>query len=551
MLKTGIKFKIAVIVAELVVACLVIAGVGIIRLGNLNRTVETITKKYVEKAFMAKDMESISIDLKNQDKVVIMAEADKIGESLKRLDELESQMRMTLSDYQSVGVSDDEKKGITTMTADLDAWKVINKQVRDLIAAGKKAEAAAIVVSKSTETLDKLWETSEILMKTQQQLVADEVIMGDKLFKKSRIILLSASIGSILLALIIAGFIVTRMVKSLENVTAELNQSSNAVAEAATKVVSSSQILMTSTSEETAALQTTAASLEQMEAKIENNVQEAERGLQTSTAVIGRTKEGNDSMAGLRKSMEQILESNKRIEKLVNVIEEIGEKTAIIDEIVFQTKLLSFNASVEAERAGEHGRGFAVVAQEVGNLARLSGGAALEISSIVKQSTKEAKLIADDNHEKVVRGSKQVEETAKILVDIQKLSHSVLEGSSHIVTASKEQTLGIKEINNAMGSISKASMRTATTSEEVADAGVKLHTNASGLDQMVNKLNTIVKGKSESVMVSPVSPDVSPVSPEDELAESPSEITPDQAEVSTDATDETPEADGSEERAAS
>ncbi|NCQ16281.1 chemotaxis protein, partial [Candidatus Falkowbacteria bacterium] len=74
-------------------------------------------------------------------------------------------------------------------------------------------------------------------------------------------------------------------------------------------------------------------------------------------------------------SMDRISESNQDIASLVFAIEEIAEKTKIIDDIVFQTKILSFNASVEAERAGEFGRGFSVVAQEVSNLAKMSGRA--------------------------------------------------------------------------------------------------------------------------------------------------------------------------------
>src|SRR5690606_36951178 len=105
----------------------------------------------------------------------------------------------------------------------------------------------------------------------------------------------------------------------------------------------------------------------------------------------------NESMTKLEMSIKEILHSNEKIEQLVKVIGNIGEKTKVMDEIVFQTKLLSFNASVEAERAGEHGRGFAVVAQEVGNLAQMSGKSAQEIAEIVKSSIQEAEAITTEN----------------------------------------------------------------------------------------------------------------------------------------------------------
>ena len=113
--------------------------------------------------------------------------------------------------------------------------------------------------------------------------------------------------------------------------------------------------------------------------------------------------------------MEEIKKSNEKIQEVVEIIQEIEEKTKAIDEIVFQTKLLSFNASVEAERAGEHGRGFSVVAQEVGNLAQLSGKSASGINEILGESIKRVKSISHDNSVKVDEGTSSVIESAKIL----------------------------------------------------------------------------------------------------------------------------------------
>ena len=89
-----------------------------------------------------------------------------------------------------------------------------------------------------------------------------------------------------------------------------------------------------------------------------------------------------------------------------SIIQEIEDKTKAIDEIVFQTKLLSFNASVEAERAGEHGRGFSVVAQEVGNLAQLSGKSAAEINEILKRKYKSGEVYKRRQWKEGKRGNK-------------------------------------------------------------------------------------------------------------------------------------------------
>ena len=84
--------------------------------------------------------------------------------------------------------------------------------------------------------------------------------------------------------------------------------------------------------------------------------------------------------------MKEVSNNNSELQTISELIKDIEEKTKVINDIVFQTKLLSFNASVEAARAGEHGKGFAVVAEEIGNLANMSGEAALQISQIIETS---------------------------------------------------------------------------------------------------------------------------------------------------------------------
>lgn len=227
----------------------------------------------------------------------------------------------------------------------------------------------------------------------------------------------------------------------------------------------------------------------------ESNIKGAEETNNVANQVYQISETTRKSMDELTKAMSSILESNVRIEKLVKVIEEIGEKTEIIDDIVFKTQLLSFNASVEAERAGEHGRGFAVVAQEVGNLAQMSGKAALEISGIVKNSIKEAEAVASENKNRVESGGTLASETKeKMEVVLQKLT-GILQGSSKIVDVSKEQGLGIGQISSSVESISQMTQETAGTAEESASASAELSAQAKSLMDLVNQLRLVVVGE--------------------------------------------------------
>lgn len=293
-------------------------------------------------------------------------------------------------------------------------------------------------------------------------------------------------------------FLGSRLANGLTAVTRKIGESSKKVTSASHQISSSSQELAEGTSQQASAVEETSASMEQVAAMVENNSRSAENSLKLATSVKTGTERGSQAMEQLRNSMAAILESNKKIEGLVKVIEVIRDKTAIIDEIVFQTKLLSFNASVEAERAGEHGRGFAVVAQEVGNLAQMSGKAALEISSIVKDSIKDAEALTAENHERVSAGAILVQETATILDEIQTNSETLLSGSSSIVSASKEQLIGIKQVNSAMENINKITQEAAGTSEETASAAKGLDDQANNLNRLVLQLSTYINGRDDS-----------------------------------------------------
>jgi len=260
----------------------------------------------------------------------------------------------------------------------------------------------------------------------------------------------------------------------------KMSVSAGKVGAVAGNITSVSQNLSQITNRQASSVEETSASTEEISGMVNNNVKSAEQSRDQSNQMGNKLGDLNDAM-------EKIADSNQQIAELVKIIGEIGNKTQIIDEIVFQTKLLSFNASVEAERAGEHGRGFAVVAQEVGNLAQMSGKAASDIATIVKQSVSEAETIAREN-------TKRVEDGTQIVADTRERSMVVANGASEIFEASNEQAKGIMEISSAIESINKATQHGASIADQAAGSSTELSRQADELNRLVRSLNGFLKG---------------------------------------------------------
>lgn len=311
----------------------------------------------------------------------------------------------------------------------------------------------------------------------------------------NNLIFISGLVGFGLLA--IGGWLAFQTSRQMFRITEEVATASSQVAAASEQLSRTSESLSSASQEQASSIEETSASLTEIMGMVESNVKTAENSNAVATEVHSLSEETRQFMESLAEAMKAILESNGRIEKLVKVIEEIGEKTEVIDDIVFKTQLLSFNASVEAERAGEHGRGFAVVAQEVGNLAQMSGKAATEIASIVKTSIKEAETVAQENKVKVEKGGDLAFETKNRMVDVLRRISEILDGTTRIVTASKEQSQGINQITLSVESLNKATQETASTAEESSSASQELASQSETLMSLVGEMRKMINGSSE------------------------------------------------------
>ncbi|MGZ3782812.1 MAG: methyl-accepting chemotaxis protein, partial [Pseudobdellovibrionaceae bacterium] len=160
----------------------------------------------------------------------------------------------------------------------------------------------------------------------------------------------------------------------------------------------------------------------------------------------------------------------------------------------------------------EYGKGFAVVAEEVGNLAQMSGSAATEISTLLDESVRKVETIVDEtkrkidqlmamNKEKVEAGSHTANECASALEEILQNVGNVDSMVSEIAVASREQSLGIKEISKAVGQMEQVIQKNTTMASSSSTSSEHLKTQADALEHIIHDLQIIVSGHSSKIEV--------------------------------------------------
>ena len=285
---------------------------------------------------------------------------------------------------------------------------------------------------------------------------------------------------------------IRRMVKQLRNMNTSLRNSSQQLEKSANN-------LSTSTTEESAALAETAASMEEVSAMIDQTSRYVSSTLKVTNDGNTAAQSGRRDVQRMLSSMNSIQESNDKLEKIVKLIEEIKGKTRVINDIVFETRLLSFNASIEAARAGAQGKGFAVVAEEVGNLASVSGKAADEIRNLLESSTMEVNDIVRSTKEIIGLGRTNAEECEKAFEQMRDYLERIAQSVRSIESASREQERGVKECNAAVAQMDQLSHNISFEAEGLLEEAKRLSDDASIQGRSVNRLNRMIEGRRPKV----------------------------------------------------
>ncbi|UHS56950.1 methyl-accepting chemotaxis protein [Agrobacterium vaccinii] len=255
-------------------------------------------------------------------------------------------------------------------------------------------------------------------------------------------------------------------VQKLNIAMSSVGGNAHTISAGANELLGAADNLAKRTEQQAASVEQTAAALEE----ITTTVKDAAKRADEASKLVVRTRDGAENSS---KIVRNAIEAMHQIE---NSSKEIANIIGVIDDIAFQTNLLALNAGVEAARAGEAGKGFAVVAQEVRELASRSANAAKEIKALITASG-----------DQVRTGVTLVGETGKSLDTIASEVQEINRHVHAIAEASREQSLGLQEINTAVNTMDQGTQQNAAMVEESTAASHALAREAQSLTEMLGQ----------------------------------------------------------------
>ena len=417
----------------------------------------------------------------------------------KEFEEAAHKISAHLNNVASLPLSESIKKDVSRAEPHIQAYLEQGRALLALVKQGKKSE-----VNKQIPKFERSFSDLEVdlgaLGDQVEKQAENSADIGRDAILRSKIINIALVLGGLVIGLFSALAVMRNLRGTLSEITQALTEEAAHISSSAAQVRASSETLAVTSSEQAAALEETAASMEEIGAMIAQTVQNANDTIQESHSSTEESAKGKAVIEQMTKAMNDIHSGNEKLQRLVTLFSDIKDKTKIINDIAFETKLLSFNASIEAARAGSHGRGFAVVAEEVGKLATVSNRAADEVRTLLESSMREVSETVAESSDKVGTGREVAKACEMAFVAMESSLQRIDRSVQLIASAAKEQQVGVKQTNTSLTSMDRITHGNARNAEELSAQATALQSASLVLNEHASRMNMLVNGNAQAIL---------------------------------------------------
>ncbi|MTV36236.1 methyl-accepting chemotaxis protein [Duganella radicis] len=504
--------RLATAFGVLLVLLMVVAAVGVNRMSAIRHSMVEITQGNDVEAELAQDMrlnvEDRMLALRN---IILLEDPAQMREYVERMraqsQRYEATERKLRDTFTAHGMEDDERVLMAEIQSQATVAAPLIARIEALCLENKNAEATALLIGELRVVHDK-WQTAlAALVATEHRQNQEETAAADAGYTQARNLMIGIGVVAVLaggaVSVLITRSIVVpigravaiaqtvasgdlsseivvdssdetgtllavlkEMNQCLQSIVGQVRSGTDAISTASQEIAAGNLDLSGRTEQQAGALEQTASSMEELTSTVKQNDDNARQADSLAAMASQVASKGGAAIANVVRTMEEINASSKKIADIIGVI----------DGIAFQTNILALNAAVEAARAGEQGRGFAVVANEVRSLAHRSAAAAREIKALI-----------DDSVSKVDSGTQLVDHAGSTMKEVVDSVSRVSALISDIAAASREQSSGIEQVNQAIVEMDGVTQQNASLVEQSAAAAESLQNQAASLANVVGR----------------------------------------------------------------